>query len=113
MTGSNIGGCEHFNVKCLCSNSGFLSDIACCIQNACSSEEATAAVNYAKHICTDAGATVSEILCNHSTSSGTVASTAVAAPASSTAAAAVRAAASRSSSVAALLGAVTAMLVTS
>lgn len=44
-----IGDCGS-NVKCICSNKQFLSEIACCIAPVCSAAEQTEAVNFASQV---------------------------------------------------------------
>ncbi|KAK4130077.1 hypothetical protein BT67DRAFT_446044 [Trichocladium antarcticum] len=51
-----IGDCGS-NVKCICSNKQFLSEIACCIAPVCNAAEQTEAVNFASQLCKGAGVT--------------------------------------------------------
>ncbi|KAK1449788.1 hypothetical protein CMEL01_07124 [Colletotrichum melonis] len=77
-TGSGIAGCSQIDVKCICSNSGFLDGIACCLAGACPQADQDTAVKYAKDICTGAGVTVpDQVVCKsaNSTSSATASQT--------------------------------------
>ncbi|KFY29481.1 hypothetical protein V493_02342 [Pseudogymnoascus sp. VKM F-4281 (FW-2241)] len=66
-TGSSIAGCNPLNTNCICSNQDFLSNIACCLVEACDEAGRTAAISYAKSICATADPPVqvpSEVVCN-------------------------------------------------
>ncbi|KAK1688303.1 hypothetical protein BDP55DRAFT_726675 [Colletotrichum godetiae] len=81
-TGSGIAGCSQIDVKCICSNSGFLDGIACCLAGACPEADQATAVKYAKNICTGAGVTVpDQVVCKSasSTPSATASQTSAAA----------------------------------
>lgn len=56
-SGSEIGGCTNLDVACICSNSSFLSGIACCLADACEAADEATAVAYAQNLCRTAGVT--------------------------------------------------------
>ncbi|WQF85018.1 Putative extracellular membrane protein, CFEM [Colletotrichum destructivum] len=63
-TGNAIAGCSNLDIKCICSNAGFLDGIACCLASACPAAEQENAVKFAKNICTGAGVTVpDQVVC--------------------------------------------------
>jgi hypothetical protein len=57
-SGSSIGNCPSLDVKCICSSSSFLGNIACCLGKSCSASDQKAAAAYAASICQTAGVTV-------------------------------------------------------
>ncbi|KAH8882595.1 hypothetical protein GQ53DRAFT_456466 [Thozetella sp. PMI_491] len=61
------GNCGN-NVKCICSDSSFLSNIACCLAGTCSPADQTAAVSYAQQLCNGAGVSVPSAVSCTSTS---------------------------------------------
>ncbi|KAJ8070296.1 hypothetical protein OCU04_000678 [Sclerotinia nivalis] len=78
-SGSEIGGCTNLDVACICSNSSFLSGIACCLADACEAADEATAVAYAQNLCRTAGVTnlPSAVSCAStasSTASGTASS---------------------------------------
>ncbi|OLN95940.1 GPI-anchored CFEM domain protein [Colletotrichum chlorophyti] len=63
-TGSGIAGCSQVDIKCICSNAGFLDGIACCLAGACPKSDQDKAVQFAKNICTGAGVAVpDQVVC--------------------------------------------------
>ncbi|KAL5611824.1 hypothetical protein BROUX41_000601 [Berkeleyomyces rouxiae] len=70
-SGSNIAGCSQGDVACICGNNDFLSQIACCLVDACGEEDQAATLSYASSLCQGFGVDVpNEIACN-SNSTGT------------------------------------------
>ncbi|WYZ42884.1 hypothetical protein EsH8_VI_000583 [Colletotrichum jinshuiense] len=70
ITGSAIAGCGQLDIKCICTNSGFLDGIACCLAGACNQVDQDAAVKYAKDICTTASVAVpDQVVCKSSNAS--------------------------------------------
>ncbi|KAF9870044.1 CFEM domain-containing protein [Colletotrichum karsti] len=70
-SGTAIAGCSNLDIKCICSNSGFLDGIACCLAAACPKADQDTAVKFAKNICTGAGVTVpDQVVCKNVTTSG-------------------------------------------
>ncbi|CCF46180.1 hypothetical protein CH063_15012 [Colletotrichum higginsianum] len=64
FVGNAIAGCSNLDIKCICSNAGFLDGIACCLASACPAAEQENAVKFAKNICTGAGVTVpDQVVC--------------------------------------------------
>ncbi|EQB48791.1 hypothetical protein CGLO_11946 [Colletotrichum gloeosporioides Cg-14] len=85
-SGTAIAGCSNLDIKCICSNSGFLDGIACCLADACPKADQDTAVKYAKDICTGAGVTVpDQVVCKsaNATASGSAAATGASQTASS------------------------------
>ncbi|KAF6815067.1 CFEM domain-containing protein [Colletotrichum musicola] len=71
-TTNAIAGCSQLDIKCICSNSGFLDGIACCLAAACPKADQDSAVKFAKDICTGAGVSVpDQVVCKNATASGT------------------------------------------
>jgi hypothetical protein len=56
-SGSQIGGCSNINAVCICSNSNFINQIACCLAGACDTADQEAATQYALNFCKAAGVT--------------------------------------------------------
>ncbi|TEY82953.1 hypothetical protein BOTCAL_0026g00160 [Botryotinia calthae] len=56
-TGSQIAGCASLDIACICSNSSFLNGIACCLADACDTEDEQTAVTYAQNLCRTSGVT--------------------------------------------------------
>jgi len=79
-SGSSIGGCSSLDIKCICSAQSFLSDIACCLEGACSAADQASAIKYAQQICETAGVTVPDSL----SAAGSCSSSATSASGSST-----------------------------
>ncbi|CZR50689.1 uncharacterized protein PAC_00563 [Phialocephala subalpina] len=48
---SSIAGCNSIDIACICSNTSFLSGIACCLAAQCSAADQQAAVTYALNLC--------------------------------------------------------------
>jgi cobalamin biosynthesis Mg chelatase CobN len=76
-SGNQIGTCGNLDIQCICSNSSFLSSIACCLASACDAADQQAAVAYAKQICTTAGVTVPNAVSCVSSSTTATATSAV------------------------------------
>ncbi|KAF4976291.1 hypothetical protein FZEAL_7007 [Fusarium zealandicum] len=63
-TGDGIAGCSQLDIECICSNDGFLDEIACCLADACDAEGRADAVTFASQICSTAGVDVpDEVVC--------------------------------------------------
>ncbi|KAF8863363.1 hypothetical protein BDZ45DRAFT_119052 [Acephala macrosclerotiorum] len=50
-SGSSIAGCNSIDIACICSNTSFLSSIACCLAAQCSLADQQAATTYALNLC--------------------------------------------------------------
>src|SRR5438045_2351647 len=75
-SGNSIGGCGSLDAKCICSNADFLSNIACCLANACDQADQQSAVTFAKQFCTTQGVTVpNAVVCNSASGSSGASST--------------------------------------
>ncbi|GJC86960.1 GPI-anchored CFEM domain protein ARB_01017 [Colletotrichum liriopes] len=69
-TGNAIAGCSNLDIKCICSNAGFLDGIACCLASACPPADQESAVKFAKNICTGAGVAVpDQVVCKNANAS--------------------------------------------
>ncbi|GKT40047.1 GPI-anchored CFEM domain protein ARB_01017 [Colletotrichum spaethianum] len=69
-SGNAIAGCSNLDIKCICSNSGFLDGIACCLTKACPPADQETAVKFAKNICTGAGVAVpDQVVCKSANAS--------------------------------------------
>ncbi|KAJ0135912.1 GPI-anchored CFEM domain protein [Colletotrichum tanaceti] len=85
-SGNAIAGCSNLDIKCICSNAGFLDGIACCLASACPASEQENAVRFAKNICTGAGVAVpDQVVCNSGNASSSAGSSATATQTTSTA----------------------------
>ncbi|CAH0049532.1 unnamed protein product [Clonostachys solani] len=72
-TGTQIANCAQLDIKCICSNTEFLDGIACCLDKDCDAAGKSAAVTFAKQICSTADVTIpDEVVCKSgsSTTSG-------------------------------------------
>ncbi|KAJ9645259.1 hypothetical protein H2201_005605 [Coniosporium apollinis] len=48
--GSNLGGCNAIDVRCICSNTDYISGLSCCVLNSCSPEDQQRTIDFAlKH----------------------------------------------------------------
>ncbi|KAH8750883.1 hypothetical protein BGZ57DRAFT_934625 [Hyaloscypha finlandica] len=56
-SGSTTGSCNSADVACICSNSGFLSNLACCLAGVCSQADQQAAITYTQNVCAANGVT--------------------------------------------------------
>ncbi|OHE91804.1 hypothetical protein CORC01_12878 [Colletotrichum orchidophilum] len=75
-TGGAIANCSQVDVKCICSNSGFLDGIACCLAGVCSTTDQENAVKFAKNICTGADVAVpDQVVCKTASLSSTATAT--------------------------------------
>lgn len=85
-TGQEIGGCNSLDIKCICSQQTFLSDIACCLAGACDAADQQTAIGYAQNICGTAGVTVpSSVVCTaNATTTGNASTSATASATKST-----------------------------
>ncbi|KAL2202467.1 hypothetical protein CC79DRAFT_1151971 [Sarocladium strictum] len=74
-SGNEVDGCSSLDIKCICSNSSFLDDIACCLAESCSEADQEQAVKYTQQLCGSAGVDVPDkVVCStidHSSSSTT------------------------------------------
>ncbi|KOS16777.1 Cell wall protein 1 [Escovopsis weberi] len=62
---SIIAGCKALDVACICSNSNFISDLSCCLSDACGEADQKAAVEFAAQICSSAGVkTPNQVVCD-------------------------------------------------
>ncbi|KAK5990750.1 hypothetical protein PT974_09020 [Cladobotryum mycophilum] len=62
--GNQIAGCKQLDIGCVCKNSDFLDQVACCLADACDAAGQAAAVSYAKQICSSQGvATPDKVEC--------------------------------------------------
>jgi CFEM domain len=92
MTGAISGtGCSQTDLKCLCSDSGYIDSVTTCIQSSCDASDAQNAFAYAQFACNSAGVQVpspAEVLSSLSAESASAAasttSSAVPAPAPAT-----------------------------
>ncbi|KAL2153019.1 hypothetical protein VTH82DRAFT_4174 [Thermothelomyces myriococcoides] len=71
LLSSSIGDCGRGDVKCICSNKSFLSDIACCLADDCSPQDQERAVDAARDLCSGFGVTdlPDEVTCSSASSS--------------------------------------------
>uniref|UniRef100_A0A8H7N9X0 CFEM domain-containing protein n=1 Tax=Bionectria ochroleuca TaxID=29856 RepID=A0A8H7N9X0_BIOOC len=72
-TGTQIANCAQLDIKCICSNTEFLDGIACCLDKDCDAAGKSAAVTFAKQICSTADVTIpDQVVCKSgsSTTSG-------------------------------------------
>ncbi|CAI6053249.1 unnamed protein product [Clonostachys chloroleuca] len=72
-TGTQIANCAQLDIKCICSNTEFLDGIACCLDKDCDAAGKSAAVTFAKQICSTASVTIpDQVVCKSgsSTTSG-------------------------------------------
>ncbi|KAH8676740.1 hypothetical protein BGZ60DRAFT_526173 [Tricladium varicosporioides] len=88
-TGSSIGGCPALDIVCICSSSGFLSGIACCLAGSCNAADQATAVTFARNFCGSSGVTnlPSSVSCS-STSAASSTGTAVSSASTASAASA-------------------------
>jgi len=64
ISGTEIAGCKQADIGCVCENTDFLDQIACCLVDVCNADEQKAAVAYAGSICEGAGVDVpDEVVC--------------------------------------------------
>ncbi|EON66655.1 hypothetical protein W97_05901 [Coniosporium apollinis CBS 100218] len=45
--GSNLGGCNPIDVRCICSNTDYISGLSCCVLNSCSPEDQQRTIDFA------------------------------------------------------------------
>lgn len=71
-TPGEVAGCNGQNIACICSNSTFISSIACCLSANCDAADQVIATGYAQQLCGDNGVTVpSAVSCLSSSSTAT------------------------------------------
>ncbi|KAF7545511.1 hypothetical protein G7Z17_g9119 [Cylindrodendrum hubeiense] len=76
-TGDGIAGCKALDVACICKNDDFLNGVACCLEGKCDTAGKTAAVEYAKKICSAAKVDVPDsVVCKSSSSSASASASA-------------------------------------
>ncbi|OCK84136.1 hypothetical protein K432DRAFT_432444 [Lepidopterella palustris CBS 459.81] len=49
--GSNFGGCNILDIKCICSNSNLISGLSCCVSSACSPSDQQKTIDFASSLC--------------------------------------------------------------
>lgn len=52
------------DIGCVCGNSNFLSDIACCVADKCDADGQKSTIDYAKKICSGHADTPDEVVCS-------------------------------------------------
>ncbi|KAH6675581.1 hypothetical protein B0J14DRAFT_367406 [Halenospora varia] len=87
-SGSNIGGCPSLDIVCICSSSGFLSGIACCLAGSCNAADQATAVTFARNFCGSSGVTnlPSSVSCSSTSAASSTGTPASAASGTSTSA---------------------------
>ncbi|KAK3670106.1 hypothetical protein LTR78_010046 [Recurvomyces mirabilis] len=53
--GPGFGSCGTFDVKCICSDTTLLADLACCVSTACSAADQQNTIDYANSLCAGQG----------------------------------------------------------
>ncbi|KAI9821600.1 MAG: hypothetical protein M1832_003274 [Thelocarpon impressellum] len=67
----NVPGCSNLDIKCICSNSGYLRDLSCCISKACPQSDQSGAIKFASSLCATVGVSVPDkVTCDGASSSG-------------------------------------------
>ncbi|PHH54017.1 hypothetical protein CFIMG_000944RA [Ceratocystis fimbriata CBS 114723] len=83
-SGSTIADCSQGDVACICGNNEFLSQIACCLVDACNEQDQASTLSYASNLCAGFGVTVPDaIACNTSGSGSNSTTSGVAGPTAS------------------------------
>ncbi|VUC27101.1 unnamed protein product [Clonostachys rosea] len=101
-TGTQIANCAQLDIKCICSNTQFLDGIACCLDKDCDAAGKSAAVTFAKQICSTADVTIpDEVVCKSSSSTASGGSSSSSSSASASGSSSASASASGSSSASA------------
>ncbi|KAF2176679.1 hypothetical protein K469DRAFT_722069 [Zopfia rhizophila CBS 207.26] len=49
--GSNFGGCNPFDIPCVCKNKDLISNLSCCVSTKCSQQEQDATIKFAIDLC--------------------------------------------------------------
>lgn len=71
-TETQIGECANLDIKCICSDTEFLNNMACCLAESCDLADQSAAVLYAQQICSTVGVRVpSQVACSSASASAT------------------------------------------
>ncbi|KAK5110800.1 hypothetical protein LTR62_005511 [Meristemomyces frigidus] len=55
--GPGFGSCNGLDVKCICSDSGLLSYLSCCVSTACDAADQAGTIKYASALCAGQGVT--------------------------------------------------------
>ncbi|MCJ1334112.1 hypothetical protein MMC10_010819 [Thelotrema lepadinum] len=71
----------NLDVKCICGDSSFISNISCCVSQKCSLADQTAALQYAQQLCASGGVSITQTAASCAATSGAT-SSGSAAPAS-------------------------------
>ncbi|OCK98732.1 uncharacterized protein K441DRAFT_654025 [Cenococcum geophilum 1.58] len=80
--GSNFGSCQTLDIKCICSNKDLISNLSCCVSQACSADDTQKTITFASQLCSTYGITVPTIASCPATVSATGTSAASASGAS-------------------------------